>query len=72
MCYEKGKTYLVTSLTPLDIKVKTLDDAMIVSTLSPGSGVFCKSFTHDDNNDVWIRNELGWIRATRGNIVHVS
>ena len=72
MSYEKGKTYLVTSSIPLEIKVKTEDTTTTVSTLSPGSGVFCKSFTHDDSGDLWIRNDLGWIRATYGNIIYIS
>ena len=69
MNYIKGNTYLVIHNEPLELKTKTDDFAVTVTTLSPGSGVYCKSYTTDNHNDTWIRTNNGWVRATYNNHV---
>lgn len=72
MDYEKGKTYLVIHPEPLEIKTKTDDSALTVTLISPGRGVFCKSYSVDTNHDTWIRTNVGWVRATNGNTVLIQ
>ena len=71
MKYIKGETYLVTYKEPVDVKTSAKDCSLTVTTLPPGSGIYCKSYTLDDTNDVWIRDNSGWVRATRGHIVYI-
>jgi len=71
MTYNKDQTYIVADTKPVDVLTKASDDGLLVTTCSPGSGVHCLTFTHDDNNDIWIRISIGWIRATRGNEIYI-
>ena len=71
MSYIKEKVYKIVSVTPLVLRTKASDDGLEISLLKAGAEVFCKSFTKDENNDTWIRNNLGWVRATRGKIVYI-
>lgn len=71
MLYIKNKDYVSVSFTPLVIRTKASDDGLEVSKIFHGNNVHCKSFTIDEHNDTWIRNNLGWVRATRGKIVYI-
>lgn len=71
MKYIKGETYLVTYKEPIELKTAANDFSETVTTLPPGHGVYCKSYTIDNTNDVWIREMNGWVRATRGHIIYI-
>ena len=72
MIYKKDKTYLITYRKPLVVRTKATDDGVEVTTLPPGHGIHCISYTYDDNNDIWLRISLGWIRATKGDEVYIQ
>lgn len=72
MNYEKGNTYLVTCTVPLVVRTKASNDGTDITTYPPGHKVDCISYTSDDNGDIWIRVELGWIRATNGDEILIQ
>ena len=72
MNYEKEHTYIVSNNVPLIVRTKADDIGLEVTTLSPGHSVYCKSFTVDNNNDIWIRTKVGWVRATFGTKILIS
>ena len=69
--YKKEENYTVVSVAPLILRTKAADDGLEISMIKHGATIYCKSFTRDDHNDIWIRNNSGWLRATRGKIVYV-
>lgn len=71
MSYIKENVYKIVSVTPLVLRTKAADDGLEISLLKAGTDVFCKSFTIDENNDTWIRNNSGWVRATRGKVIYI-
>ena len=71
MNYIKDTNYTSVSVAPLILRTKASDDGLEIAMIRHGSTVYCKSFTTDDNNDIWIRNNSGWLRATRGKIIYV-
>ena len=72
MQYEKNTIYVVTCNKPVVIKTKASDDGVDVTTLPPGHGIRCISYTTDDNGDIWLRIELGWVRATKGEEIFIQ
>ena len=72
MEYKRENTYLIVNNEPLTLRTTTSDNGLEITTLSPGSCIYCKSYTKDDFGDTWIRTNQGWIRATRGNEVFIK
>lgn len=72
MEYEKGNTYLITCTIPLVIRTKASDDGTYITTYPPGHKIECISYTTDDCGDIWIRIELGWVKATSGEEIFIQ
>ena len=72
MEYEKGNTYLITCTIPLVIRTKASDDGTYITTYPPGHKIECISYTTDDCGNIWIRIELGWVKATSGEEIFIQ